>query len=56
MKALRAWFVLTPEERRFVAGVLAIFLIGLIARHRHLRQMDARPVPDPLETTEERGY
>ncbi len=47
LKALRAWFILTPSERLFVAGALAIFLIGLVARYLHLRRLDAVPVPDP---------
>jgi hypothetical protein len=47
--AVRAWFILTVEERWFVAGVLAIFLIGLAARHTHLKRMEATPVPPPAE-------
>ncbi len=51
-KTLVAWFALTPGERLFVAGVLAIFLIGLVARYHHLKHLEAVPVPDPEERVE----
>jgi hypothetical protein len=34
---LRAWFDLSPSERKCVAGILAIALVGLVARFVHLR-------------------
>jgi hypothetical protein len=45
----QAWFGLTPSERWFVAAVLAIVLIGLIARYFHLKNQSAAPYdPDEL--------
>jgi len=35
---VRAWFLLTRDERRFLAGILLIFLLGLTARTLHLRR------------------
>lgn len=47
LKAVRAWFILTPRERWFVIGALALFLIGLMARRAHLQRLEAVPVPPP---------
>jgi hypothetical protein len=37
------WFGLTAEEKRFLAGLLAIALTGLVARYVHLRREAAEP-------------
>ena len=42
--ALRSWFVLRPVEQGWIAALLAIVLLGLLARHLHLR---AQEVPPP---------
>ncbi len=54
---LRAWFDLAPDERRFLAGILAIAVIGLTARYLHLRKEKPAPYPPesgPAETRENR--
>lgn len=43
LRWLRAWFDLTAGEKKFVAGILAIALIGLVARYFHLKNL--RPEP-----------
>lgn len=49
---LRAWFLLTRDERRFVAAIVLIFLIGLTARYLHLRSEKAEAyTPAGLERT-----
>jgi len=49
---LRAWFDLAPDERKFVAGILAIALIGLLARYVHLKNQKPEPiVPEGVEQT-----
>lgn len=55
LKALRSWFILTPGERGFVIGALAIFLIGLVARRAHLRRLEATPAPPPAEAAPKPG-
>lgn len=45
--AARLWFALTGEERLFLAGVLALALLGLTARYLHLRGQRAEPVAPP---------
>ncbi len=55
LKAVRAWFLLTPGERWFVIGALAIFLIGLVARRAHLRRLEAVPVAPPAEAAPRPG-
>jgi hypothetical protein len=40
---LKAWFDLAPGERGFLAGVLAIALVGLVARYLHLRHETPQP-------------
>ena len=48
----RAWFALTPEERRFIGGILLIFVIGLAARYMYLRSEQPEPyTPAGLENT-----
>ena len=47
LRAVRGWFLLTDGERRLVAGILAIFLVGLVARRAHLRRLESEPVPAP---------
>jgi len=48
---VRAWFALTPEERRFIGGILLIFVIGLVARYMYLRSEKPEPyTPAGLET------
>ncbi|MEM7393674.1 MAG: hypothetical protein AAF492_15120, partial [Verrucomicrobiota bacterium] len=46
---LRNWFVLTPQDRWLIGGILLIALIGLTVRFFHMK---AKPVePDrPAET------
>ena len=43
----RLWFALTAEERGFLAGIIAIALVGLTARYLHLRAQEAAPVAAP---------
>ncbi|MFH0879361.1 MAG: hypothetical protein V2A34_06575 [Lentisphaerota bacterium] len=45
------WFDLTQEERRFFLGVLAIALIGLVARFIHLKgEKPENYQPDEIQT------
>ena len=44
---VRAWFTMTPDERLFVAGILAIALVGLSARYWHLKHQQAEPYEPP---------
>lgn len=46
-KLLRAWFVLTPQECLFLAGIAGILLLGLVARYVHLKQEGPEPAPPP---------
>ena len=41
---LRSWFDLAPDERKFMAGILAIALVGLVARYVHLKNQKPEPV------------
>ena len=41
---VRSWFDLAPDERKFVAGILAIALVGLVARYVHLKNQKPEPV------------
>lgn len=43
----KLWFALTAEERGFLAGILAIALVGLTARYLHLRAQEAATVDAP---------
>jgi hypothetical protein len=46
---LRSWFDLAPDERKFVAGILAIALVGLVARYVHLKNQKPEPaVPEGM--------
>ena len=48
----RAWFALTPEERKFIGGILLIFIIGLIARYTYLKSEKPEPyTPAGVENT-----
>jgi hypothetical protein len=38
---------MTPQERLLMAGILAIFLIGLLARWYHLHHADPAPCAPP---------
>lgn len=40
-----SWFVLRREEQFWICLILAVFLIGMIARHLHLRRQAAPPGP-----------
>lgn len=51
---IRLWFGLTANERMYVAVVLLIALIGLVARYSHLKRERAEPF-DPAEL-EQKGY
>ena len=42
-----AWFALTREERWLVAGIAGLVLLGLTARHLHLRHRMPVEVPPP---------
>ncbi len=44
---LRSWFDLAPGERKFLAGILAIALVGLVARYVHLKNQKPGPVDPP---------
>ena len=49
----RLWFDLTNEERRLLAGILAIVFIGLCARYLALKGERAEPYrPEGLNSTE----
>ncbi|HPF98668.1 MAG TPA: hypothetical protein PLE77_01270 [Kiritimatiellia bacterium] len=53
---LRSWFMLTADERKVLAGIVAIVLVGLIARHLHLRNERPEPYqPAGLERDIARG-
>jgi hypothetical protein len=47
------WFVLRPQERLWVASILAIFLLGLLARHLHLRRLETAAPAEPFEIHQE---
>ena len=40
---LKAWFDLAPGERKFIAGVLAIALVGIVARYLYLKGEKPQP-------------
>jgi hypothetical protein len=44
LRWLRSWFDLAPDERKFIAGILAIALVGLVARYVHLKNQKPEPV------------
>lgn len=46
------WFALTPEERRFLAGILGLALLGLAARYVHLKREPPAPYTPPAATEE----
>lgn len=50
---VKGWFSLSRKEQWFIAGILALFLLGLAARHLHLRRQHPDPVrvdrPGPAE-------
>ena len=50
---VRSWFDLAPDERKFVAGILAIALVGLVARYVHLKNQ--KPEPTAPEGVEQAG-
>ena len=41
---IRRWFELTREEQFWIAAILAIFLVGLVARWHHATR---EPSPPP---------
>ena len=43
----RRWLWLSPEEAMVVGGILAIALVGLLARHLHLRSQTAEDAEPP---------
>lgn len=53
VEALRSFFSLTPQERWFLATVMAIFLVGLAVKYLRLRRLEPVPVPEPVEPVEE---
>lgn len=46
-RLVRAWFFLTAQERLFVAGIVLILLVGLVARYAYLRNQGAEPLTPP---------
>ena len=44
LRWLRSWFDLAPDERKFLAAILAIALVGLAARYVHLKNQKPEPV------------
>jgi hypothetical protein len=53
---LRSWFDLAPDERKFVAGILAIAVVGLVARYVHLKNQKPEPVsPEGVEQAARTG-
>jgi hypothetical protein len=53
---LRSSFDLAPDERKFVAGILAIALVGLVARYVHLKNQKPEPVaPEGVEQAAQAG-
>jgi len=53
---IRSWFDLAPDERKFMAGILAIALVGLVARYVHLRNQKPDPAaPAGVEQSGHRG-
>lgn len=46
------WFALTTEERRFLAGVLGLALLGLAARYAHLKREPPAPYTPPAAAEE----
>ena len=50
-KSVGTRFAMTREEKLLVAGILAIALVGLVARHFHLRNQKPEPyIPPPPAT------
>ncbi len=53
---LRSWFMLTADEKKVLAGIAAIVLVGLAARYLHLRNEQPEPYqPAGLEQDAPRG-
>ena len=53
---LRSWFMLTADEKKVLAGIVAIVLVGLAARYLHLRNEQPEPYqPAGLEQNAPRG-
>ena len=53
---LRSWFDLAPDERKFIAGILAIALVGLVARYVHMKNQKPEPVaPEGVEQAAHEG-
>ena len=56
LRWLRSWFSLAPDERKMIAGILVIALIGLVARYVHLRNQRPDPIqPEGVEQAEGSG-
>ena len=54
LRQLSYLFTLTREEQIFLAGVLAIALVGMAARYWHLKQEKPEPYqPDGMTVTQE---
>jgi hypothetical protein len=47
VKRLERWFALTREERLLVLSIIAIALIGTVARAWHLKHRTAQPYHPP---------
>lgn len=53
---LRSWFMLTADEKKVLAGIATVVLVGLIARYLHLRGERPEPYqPAGLEQDAARG-
>jgi hypothetical protein len=55
LRWLKAWFDLAPDERKLVAGILAIALVGLVARHMHLKNQKPESIAPEIAQPMERG-
>jgi len=54
LRQLSYLFTLTREEQVFLAGVLAIAIVGIAARYWHLKQEKPEPYqPEGVALTEE---
>lgn len=43
----RAWFAVTPQERRLLFGILAVTLLGFTLRYFYLRNSGPAPADPP---------
>jgi hypothetical protein len=56
LRWLKAWFDLAPDERKLAVGILAIALVGLLARYVYLKHQTPEPIePDIVASTGRAG-